>query len=264
MRALPLEVPQFFRDGHALAGHTAQDPDVIKSRDLPALNDRETPEHYLDIELLGGRELPPTRSTFLKLCLEVKVDPKEIGALPYSLMESTERLAMAFAEHRRYPNNPHIRAKSLVYAGILAHYSGDLAMPLHTTIHHDGRTLPNGKSPRSGIHAKVDSLIEKLNFQPVALAVDQTLAPGADLLPMIVTELQASHAQIDRTYELEAQLPPEDGKPGADTWKPTPAIERFAGERARAATRFTASLYLWAWRKSETIKLPRWLEREER
>ncbi|HTE19820.1 MAG TPA: hypothetical protein VK689_15760 [Armatimonadota bacterium] len=257
VRALPAEVPWFFREGHGMVAHMAQDPDVLKNRETPALRDAEEPEHFIDMELLEGRTVPATRHEFLKQCAAAKLDPRKVGLLPYSVAEWTERLTMAFAEHRKWPENPYIRSKCLMYAGILSHYSGDLCMPLHTTVHHDGRLKADGTSPRTGIHAKVDSLIEKLPLQPAGLASGQKVEPASELMPVILAEIQASHAQIDRTYALEAGLPPESGP-----WTASPEVTAFATERARAATRFTASLYLTAWRKSAGIQLPPWLQRE--
>ena len=259
VRALPREVPVYFRRGAGLIAHCSQDPDVAKNRDLPNVNDSEYPEHYFDYELLQGRALPPTRYQFVQLCAELKLHPKEIGLLPYAIAEWTERLAMAFAEHRRWPDDPSIRSKSLVYAGFLAHYAQDMCMPLHVTIDHDGRTNADGTSPRSGIHAKVDSLIEKLALQPQQLARLQTIEPLPELMPSILAELHQSRSLIDRVYELESSLPPENG-----AWQPVPRVMDFAGERGRAATRFTAALYLTAWRKSAALKLPSWLHRDRK
>jgi hypothetical protein len=257
VQALPTEMPAFFRAGAGMIAHTTQDPDVSKNRDAPFVSDREAPEHYIDLELLQGRALPATRHGFLKLCAGLKVDPKNVGYLPYAIAEWTERLSIAFAEHRKYPSNPYIRNKCLVYAGFLAHYAQDLCMPLHTTIHHDGRANPDGSTPKTGIHTRVDSLIEKLNMQSTRLAASQRVMAVSALLPAIMQELEQSRARIDLTYRLESQVPPENG-----LWKPTPEVEAFAEERARAATRFTASLFLTAWRNSTRIKLPQWLQRE--
>jgi hypothetical protein len=230
---------------------------VSKNRDAPFVSDREAPEHYIDLELLQGRTLPATRHQFLKLCAELKHDPKNVGYLPYAIAEWTERLSIAFAEHRRHPANPYIQNKCLVYAGFLAHYAQDLCMPLHTTIHHDGRANPDGSTPKSGIHPRVDSLVEKLYMQPARLAANQRIVAFPELLPYIVQELEQSRARIDITYLLESQFPPESG-----AWKATPEVKAFADERARAATRFSASLFLTAWRNSAKIKLPSWLQRE--
>jgi hypothetical protein len=258
VRSLPAEVPAFFRRGTGMAAHCAQDPDVFKQRETAALNDAEGPEHYVDLELLQGKPLPDRRSAYLKLLHELKQEPGKVGTLPYSVAEWTEKLAVAFAEHRKWPANPYIQTKCLVYAGILAHYSGDLAMPLHTTVHHDGRARPDGASPRTGIHARVDSLIEKLQLQPADLARNQQPEAFDALLPAISREIERSRALVDRTYELEPRLPPTRGD-----WSPSPEIMSFTQERARAAARFTASLYLTAWRKSASVQLPAWLEREE-
>lgn len=255
--ALPADVPAWFREGGALVGHLAQDPDVAKNPGAPILRNGEEPEHFLDLELLKGKPIPANRHLFLKLCAAEGVDPKDVGTLPYSVAEGTERLTVAFAEHRKWPRNASIRTKCLVYAGLLSHYSGDLCMPLHTTIHYNGRALPDGRSPRTGIHEKVDSLIERVGLKPAELAVDQTVEPLPKLMPGVLAEIERSRALIERTYELERQLPPSAGE-----WKPSAEVLVFTRERGKAAARFTASLYLTAWRDSESIKLPSWLKRD--
>lgn len=257
VRALPKDVPAFFREGGELVGHCAQDPDVAKNRDTPNVRDVEEPEHYIDWELLEGRPLPGTRYEFVKLCAEAKLDPSKVGTVPYSTTEWTERLAVAFAEHRRWPENPNIRTKCLVYAGFLAHYAGDLCMPLHTTIHYDGRVKSDGASPHTGIHAKVDSLIEKVGLTPEELARDQKVELVDRILPAVLKEIDQSRALIDRTYALEPALPPGDNTP----WTPSAEVKAFTLERGRESTRFLASLYLTAWRNSARVTLPPWLDR---
>jgi len=255
--ALPADVPEWFREGGALVGHMAQDPDVAKNSGTPISRAGEEPEHFIDLELLKGKPIPGNRYLFLKLCAAEGVEPKDVGTLPYSVSEGTERLAVAFAEHRKWPANASIRTKCLVYAGLLSHYSGDLCMPLHTTIHYNGRVLADGRSPRSGIHEKVDSLIERVGLTSQELAADQKIEPLPKLLPGVLEEIERSRALIDRTYELEPQLPPTSGE-----WKPSPEILAFTRERGRAGTRFTAALFLTAWRDSASIKLPAWLKRD--
>ena len=256
VRALPREMPNYFRRGAAMIAHCAQDPDLAKMRELPNANDSEYPEHYIDYELLQGRALPPTRYQFVRLCAELKLDPKEVGLLPYAIAEWTERLTVAFAEHRRWPDDAAIRSKSLVYAGFLAHYAGDMCMPLHVTVNHDGMAKPDGSSPRTGIHAKVDGLIQRLAMKPQDLAKNQSVQAVPELMPAILAELNQSRSKIDRVYELESVLPGETG-----AWKPDSRVVDFGVERAREATRFTAALYLTAWKNSAALKLPAWLKR---
>ena len=256
VQALPDEVPVWFRAGIGQIAHDAQDPDVQKDRSLAIMAEREGPQHYFDWELVGMETLPPTRREFYADCAKRGVDPFNVGELPYSLAEWTQRLTMAFAEARQYPGNAYIQNKALIYAGILSHYSGDATMPLHVTNDHDGRANPDGSSPKTGIHGKVDSLIEKLNLTPQQLAANQTIEPLPALWPGIEAQMRETYGHINQAYALESQLPPETGD-----YKPSPAIQAFALERGRTASRFTAQLMLSAWRDSASIKLPSWLKR---
>lgn len=256
VRALPADVPGFIRKGAAQVAHCAQDPDVSKNSATPINTNREEPEHFIDWELLGGRALPPNRYDFIRECYDAHQDPRKVGLLPYATAEWTERLAVAFAEYRRWPDNPYIPSKCLVYAGILSHYTGDLCQPLHCTVHYDGRVGPDGSSAHTGIHAAVDSLVEKLGFRPDELARGQKVEPVEALLPAIRREIEQSRSQIDRTYALDAALP----RRGA--WSPTPEVTRFGTERAREATRFSAAMLLTAWRKSASITIPGFIQRE--
>ena len=254
---VPADVPSWFREGRSQIAHDAQDPDIHKNRGLPLMTEVEAPRHYIDSELLAGNPLPEKRADFYDLCAKLNVKPGEVGELPYSLREWSERLCMDFAEARAYPNNPYIRAKTLVTAGVLAHYSGDCAMPLHVTLDHDGRHLENGKSPKTGIHAKVDELVERINPPASELEANQTLAPIDDIWPVINAEIASSRSHIDQTYALESLLPPATGE-----WTPSPQVRAFTVERARAGVNFTARLYAWAWTKSAQVELPNWLKRE--
>ncbi len=254
----PKEIPAWFREGADQIAHSAQDPDVQKNKGLPMMSEAEAPRHYFDFELLQNNPLPEKRADFYALCAKLNVRPGDAGELPYALREWSERLAMDFAEARKYPDNPYIRAKTLVTAGILAHYSGDCEMPLHVTLDHDGRHLPGGASPKTGIHARVDSLVEQVNPSSEELESNQTLAPIDDIWTSINAEIASSRSHIDETYALEAELPTLKEK-----WTPTPRVRAFTVERARAGANFTARLYAWAWNKSAGIELPEWLRREE-
>ncbi len=245
-------MPDFFRNGEVVPAHCVYDPDLFKNRATPHLKNAEYSEHYLDQELLEGRALPPTRYEFLGLCLRAGLDPTRVGLVPYAVAEWSERLAMAFAEHRKWPDDQTIRSKCLVYAGLLAHYAEDMCQPLHLTIHFDGRARADGSSPKSGIHAKVDGLVQRLELDPRRLAKDQEVAAFDSLMPAILKEIERGRSLIDRVYELEEKL--ESGT--------APEVRAFAWERARAATRFTASLYLTAWELSAQVELPGWHKRE--
>lgn len=263
VRALPEEVPAFFREGAATIGHVSLDPDAFRTRDLPQLAAANSPMHFLDWELLRGRPLPEDRWKYTALCAELGVDPGKVGLLPYAILEHTQRLAMAFAEHRRDPANPHVKTKALVIAGELAHYAADLHNPLHTTVDFDGRVprpFPERgqpESPRTGIHARVDALPSKLPYATFFTEPLETPRAHEDLFAFVVEQMGASHALVDRVYELEASLPPTEVMAIDD-----PTVREFATERLRAAASFTASLYLTAWAMSADLEPPAWLHRE--
>lgn len=259
LTALPKDsMPAFFPAGGAAVTHASREPDAFLRPIAPAdLSNAEMPEHHFDIEFLDSNAPPSRRYDFLALCYAKKIDPRKAGTLPYAVTEWTHRLAVALAEHRRWPHNPYIQQKCLLYAGILSHYAADLCQPLHTTIHYDGRAGKDGNSPRSGIHLKMDALLGKLSVDANRPPAGVTAAPFGDLMAAVLAEIAASHALVDRVYELEKALPPYDAPLEADS--PAAAL---AAERLRACARFTASLYLTAWKESQQIRLPEWHKRE--
>lgn len=266
---LPSSLPRFFRDGARAVGHSSIDPDVMKPRELLELRAGESPEHYLDLELLGGRPWPPTRYDFIELVTWLgsspggrwrKFGPAQTGTLPYAIVEGAQRLTMAFAEHRRWPHNPEIQAKVLVYAGLLAHYAEDLCQPLHTTVHHDGRAHADGSSPHTGLHHQVDALFERGGFDRRAAISGVKLQPHAGFMEAVRRQFDESHELVKVVYELEPLLPEREDRSS----RLLPAVRAFTEQRYREAVRFTGSLFLTAWEKSAEVELPDWLIRDSR
>lgn len=255
VEALPADFPAFFRAGAATVGHLAVDPDFQKNPGTPELRAREEPEHYIDLERLEGRPLPATRAEYFRLMVELGRQPAEMGFLPYAVLEGTERLALCFAEHRRWPDNSHVREKCLVYAGLLAHYGADLEQPLHTTIHHDGWALPGGGSPLVGFHYRIDRLFERAAFDAGAAVADLDPRPFPDLRAGVLGELSDSHSRIDAAYRLEGAL-------ATDVGLADPEVIAFTCERYRRSTEFLARLFATAWQISARLELPAWLQRE--
>ncbi len=250
-------LPEFFTSQVATIRHCAQDPDVWKMRDEPQVENQEYPEHFIDMELLGDRQkkLPATRYEYIDLCYDKKLKPNKVGFVPYAVAEWTQRLTIAFAEHRKWPKDAAIDQKCAVYAGILAHYAADLCQPLHTTVDYDGRVKPDGPPPVKGIHLKVDALIEKASLTKEDLR-DVHLAPMDDLMAGILDELQSSHALVDKVYGLESYLPALN-----EPLRASSPAAAFARERLLASARFIATLYLTAWQNSAKLNFPSWHHR---
>ncbi len=253
VKALPEEVPEFFRSAGKMIAHCAYDPDVSKNRDMPHARIAEHAEHYFDLELIKENPVPADRDAFIKLCAEMDLEPGKVGYLPYAVAEWLQRLAIAFAEYRKWPDNPMIQYKCYVYAGFLGHYAQDMCQPLHLTVHFDGIVQKDGTKLHDGIHEKVDASVEMLKLDPVELAKKQQVKTVGDLMPAIVKQIKAEHGLVDRVYELVEDY--------GDLKQPSPALLDFTKERSREAVRWTASLYLTAWKLSEDVKLPGWLER---
>ena len=255
IQVVPNELPEFFRSTLAaqMIAHITYDPDISKNRDMPNARAAEYGEHYFDLELIKDNPVPADRNAFIKLCAEMELEPMKVGFLPYAVAEWTERLAIAFAEYRKWPDKPIIQYKCYVYAGFLGHYAQDLCQPLHLTVHFDGIVQKDGTKLHQGIHEKVDASIEKLILNPSELANDQEIKAVGDLMPAIVKQLKDGHKFVDRVYELV----PEYQKLN----QPSQELMDFTNERSREAVRWTASLYLTAWKMSENIRLPGWLER---
>ncbi len=254
MSILPDSMPKFFREDAATVAHMAVDPDAMKQRELTAMAKAESPEHYLDLEFLQGHALPVQRFEYLELLDRLGVDPTKVGFLPYSIMEGTQRLTVAFAQYRQWPDDPAIQAKISFYAGLLSHYAGDLAQPLHTTIHHDGRAGEDMKSPHTGIHLKMDRLFEILPPEDGALLEGLEPVAFENLWTAFHAQLQESHAHVDDVYALEEIL--DD----FETARQSEQARKFARDRYRTGALFIASLYVTAWEQSAAVELPWWLE----
>ncbi|HIB89363.1 TPA: hypothetical protein EYO57_19585 [Candidatus Poribacteria bacterium] len=255
VRALPDDVPDFFRSSGFMIAHCSADPDIANNRDVPHLRSAQHPDHYLDLELLKGNNLPDTRYGLINLCHQLKLDPEKVGFLPYEIIESTERLALSFAEYRRYPKNPYIQQKCLVYAGLLGHYSEDVCQPLHVTLHHNGRVNADGEViAHKGIHYQVDAIIEHVGFTSDQLTEDLQIQALDDLRKGVLAIVQTKHSEVERLYELADQFPSENE---AD---PTlsPEVAKFVKHMAVSSTQFTAQLYLTAWQMSKDITFPGW------
>lgn len=244
---LPDDVPNFFRRGGKELAHFAVDPDRWKNKQMTFLRAAEEGNHFLDLEDLDGKPLPRTnRFDAMKMIYgDLKKEPNNVGLLPYAIMEYYEKLTVAFYDYRKSPTNSAIPMKALVYGGILAHYTGDAAMPLHTTRDYDGRNQPDGSVKQKGIHAKVDGFPEKNKITPEEVCRGLEAKKIDDVWEYVQRFIADSHAQIPQCYEFDLA--------GALD-KPTDESRAFILSRVRAGAQLTLDLWYNAWLQSE--KLP--------
>src|SRR5262249_15983483 len=85
------------------------------------------------------------------------------GTLPYAAVETYERIKVAMRSYRaavaEKQDTQFIEMDAAFYIGWLGHYAADGAMPLHTSVHHDGWQGANPKNyttdPR--VHGRFES-----------------------------------------------------------------------------------------------------------
>lgn len=239
-------------------------PDLMRPRELPRLRAIEAPRHYLDLELLEGEALPEQRWGYIELLIRIAKagdgrgllradqDISQVGALPYALVEGTERLAAIFAQLRHRPHDQDLRSMAAHQAGFVAHYAQDLCQPLHTTVHYDGRARKDGSSPRTGIHYQVDSLIHSVSLKATDIGKQQTLEP---LFPAVLEAFLDSHSRVDQIYDFADELANLYEKGLAD-----PRLVVFAQERYQRAVGLTVDLIHTAWQLSSSVDVPDWAQ----
>ena len=243
---LPEGMPPCLKENAGVMAYLSMQPDMWK-RYAKELRASEYPNHYLDLEKIDEDvtriKLPEDRYAAIKLYLEKGEMPRGIGLLPYQMLDYCQRLEGVFREYRKDPSNQGIRHAIVHYAGVLAHYAGDTAQPLHTTIHYNGRILADGTVEYKGIHKRVDGLainsfIEAEKCIPFLAPPEVYEDPADDIMRAIL----ASHSLVDEVYRLE-----EQGR--LDT--PDAATKRFFHERLAAGSQLLLNLWYTAWKKSE-------------
>ena len=244
---LPDDVPAFYRNGGKHLAHFASDPDRWKNREMSFLRREEEGNHFLDVEDLDNKKLPAThRYDALKMIYtELKKEPNKVGMLPYAIVEYYEKLVVGFYDYRKAPTNTSIPMKCLVHGGTLAHYTGDAAMPLHTTRDYDGLNQPDGTVKQKGIHAKIDGFPEKNKITPEEVCRGLEAKKIDDVWVHVNKFIEESHTHIPKCYAFDA---------AGEFDKPTAESRAFILARVRAGAQLTLDLWYTAWLRSE--KLP--------
>jgi hypothetical protein len=269
--------PDWLKDPNCMAqiADQATVPDRWRSTHLPQLTHLNNPDHYLDVEDLAAygltlKTLPPLRYEYVKAMAVAKEKAGENftgrpvnaardtakteelpGFVPYAIVEQYGKLESAFSTIRVLEKlNDPARANELEMArqsakynmGIMAHFVGDAAQPLHTTKHHHGwvGVNPKGYTTDKGFHAYIDGTVLKLHHidaemvRPLCkfdIKLD-TRDPWGD----VITYLDTTFQRVEPLYVLEksGELRQDKGK-------------QFICERLGAGASMLGSLYKAAW-----------------
>jgi len=184
------------------------------------------------------------------------------GFAPWAMAEHYHKLRSAFSYLRAYqdldgtPLEIDQAQRDAIYSmGVLAHYIGDCAQPLHTTMHHDGWVgeNPNGFTTRPGFHSWIDSgLAAKAGIglgdlrprvKPVTSHALTPAADGRDPFFIVAMEyILAQHAMVEPLYRLE-----KIGALGNGPQPVAPEGRAFVEAQLLKGTEMLARCWLTAW-----------------
>lgn len=253
-------------------------PDRWRSTKVNQLQHANNPDHYFDVEDLepygiAFKDIPTLRMEFVKQLMQVRADkgwklsPKPVnpardidktqewpGFLPYAITEQYGKVQSAFRiirileainDPKRALQLEQARADATVHMGILSHYVGDAAHPLHTTRHHHGWVGDNplAFTTDRGFHAYIDGTILKIHSIQRAdiLAATNFTKPvdGADPWNDVLAHIERSFLAVTPLYELKksGDLEKAEGK-------------KFIVARLADAAQALSALYLAAWNQA--------------
>jgi hypothetical protein len=259
--ALPAEMPAFFRDAAPQLAYLNPEPDRWRARDESrldaALEGATAPDHFLDLELIpesrrAGALGAKDRYAFADSLRAARVDPATAGALPFAILEVTQRMRVAFRQWRRAPNDTErrwIEARIINDAGILGHYVADGSNPAHTTIHYNGwvGANPNGYATDTRFHGRFESAFvqSRVTLADVEPAVRAPVTVLPALRPAIIAYFMATHAEVERLYQLDKASPFQGAEHKA-----------FAVTRLAAGATMLRDLWWTAWVTSGSEATP--------
>ncbi|MBI1190060.1 MAG: hypothetical protein GC200_05190 [Tepidisphaera sp.] len=255
----------------------ATTPDRWRSVKVAQLTHLNNPDHYIDAEELADfgmtlETMPRLRHEFVRQ-LEIarekpdfkgppindKLDPSHVreypGTLPFATCETYAKVVSAMQVYRIIDklNDPGRRAQlegakaAITFnMGVLAHYVGDGAQPLHTTIHHHGWVgeNPNGYTTDRKFHAWIDGGVVKLHNITIAdvrsVCAWHDKADANEPWEDVIAHIKRSFDEVEPLYKLE--------KSGA--LKKAPGKEFIISRLADGADMLSA-LYADAWKAAE-------------
>ncbi len=288
LASLPGEFPAFVRTAEAREriAFLSGEPDRWRNTPDLALRHVNSPDHFIDLEHLAdaGIALPQLNEFRYSFVVQLAtaraahpehfpaIDPEKnkdqtrelIGFLPWSITEYYSKLKSQFSYLKAYEENgtpeeiANAQANIIYVMGVMGHYVGDGAQPLHSTKHYNGwiGTNPNAYTTARTFHALIDGgFFTKtgglstpaltVRLKPAAILPPPKNANGRD--PMFVNALNyltAQNALVEPLYQLE-----KAGKlnPAGTT---TAEGRAFLENQVLIAGNMLGSLWLTAWREA--------------
>lgn len=286
LATLPAEFPAFVREPAAAERIAWLSSEADRWRSAPDLPARHcnAPDHYLDLEYLAeaGLDAATVSSFRYEFAVEFArgraahpqnfeaVDPAQnadrtrewAGFLPWTVAEYFGKLRGNFArlkvlEELGTPEEIAQAKASLVeLMGIMGHFVGDSAQPLHTTKHHNGWVgdNPSNYTRWRGFHSWIDSGFinrAQIDFadlpaqaRPAALLSLDPPADGRDpMFAHALAFLLRQHALVEPLYGMEKarRFRAENNPPDAEA-------VAFIRRQILVAGEMLGDIWLTAWR----------------
>jgi hypothetical protein len=266
-RHLPASAPDFLRHATADLVTCGDLPDHWKIDELPTLRGAHQPDHSLALERLpvGDGTLPTDRWRFSEDLVRRGAGipgwvAVSVGMLPYAIAETYEQLTAELAMWRAETSQHGAdtpAAKALEHAavhsaGLLGHYVGDAAQPLHTTLHYDGWDQSFEKRPefssKRGIHFRFETAYVNANVDEglVEKRVREGQPLSGEPMDAAMGLIRDSHQHVEEIYRLDAA--------GAiDPEHPDDHTTQLAADRLAAGAQVLCDLWTSAWQQSEGL-----------
>lgn len=219
-RALPKEMPKFFRNAADQLAYLTPEPDRWRNRGEaerdPAMNGGYAPDHFINFERIPESSWQAeNRFAFLAdVRTKTGMDLPEAGLSPFHILELFQRLRVAFGDwrgERDARTRRWIEQRIVNDAGLLGHYVSDGANPLHTTIHHHGWIGENPKAYATDreIHARFESLYvqAQLKLSDLTPHMKRPARVLSDPRRDILAFLKQSHGYVEEFYTIDKREP---------------------------------------------------------
>lgn len=290
LASLPADFPDFVRVPAATEriAFLAGEPD--RWRNVSDLAMRHSggswSEHFLDLEQisLAGMDvatLPSFRYDFAVAFAAGRaahidrfpaIDPAKNadhsrewpGFIPWAIVEYYAKVKSAFSYLKTFEENGtaeeivNAQANAIYVMGVMGHFVGDVAQPLHTTDHHNGWVgdNPHGYTTRAGFHSWIDgdflerrgkTTLEELTARVVPARLIP-VEPRADqrepVFAAVMEYFVAQHALVEPLYRMDLE-----GKLKLDTAGAADGQAFLEGQLVKAG-QMLGGLWLTAYRNA--------------
>jgi len=249
---LPSAMPAFFKNAAARLSFLGPEPDRWRDqRELfNALREVNAPDHFIDIDKPEDfQALPNDRYKYADWLRAKGKDPKDVGFLPYAILEGYQKIQVLFRlwrDPQQAAERDQIEQNIIYYAGVVGHYVADGAQPLHTTIHYNGwsTSLNPDIFTREPLHWRfegeyVRAQIKPEDFRELVKPAQPLQDPFSDTMKFLFD----SYNQVEQLYRMDKTARWEANNRNTES-------KRFVAGRLAAGSQMLANLWYTAWLNS--------------